>query len=251
MGGIPQGSPEKGLSHAVFKPHLLLGLAALGLYSPAALAVPVNFGNAGVFSAPHGLFLFHPATSLDGKTLSGWSSLEVGVSDGLSVAVDTLYLHGPTLSSFGTTFAGFNLGAKPTPWLSTSLNPRFGHATGGFGRQQAALRAHADFRLGDAVTLYTMPAYYHSLDGGAPSAMRFNMALEVRPAPQVCAMVELLMGSPDWEFGPATSLGLAPGIAVPIGPIGCKASLRIPVLASAAGMPPEGPTLVLGAGSVW
>ena len=250
MGHVPLGSPEKGLPHAVFKPLLLLGVASLSLFSPAALAVPVNFGNAGVFDAHHGLFLFHPATSLDGKTLSAWSSVEAGVSEGLSVAVETLYLHVPTLSSFGTTYAGFNLGAHPTPWLSTRLSPRFGQATGAFGQEQAALRAHADFRLGDALTLYTMPGYYHALGGGS-SATRLNMALEYRPAPQVCTMVELLMGSPDWEFGPETSLGVAPGISAPIGPVGCKASLRIPLIASAAAARAEGPTLVLGVGSVW
>lgn len=233
------------------KPLPALALLVLLLSAPRAHALPINFGNAGVATAAHGVYMVHPATTLDGRSSSVWSSLEVGLGGSMSVGVDTLYLLVPSRQDFGTTFAGLNFGAKPTSWLSLSLNPRFGHATGGFGRQQAALRAHADFRLHDTLSLYTMPAYYHPLDDASAPALRFNLALEHRPMPAVCTMLEVFMGAPSWEFGTATALGIAPGVTAPLGPASCKLSVRIPLVPASGVASLEAPTAVLGVGSVW
>jgi hypothetical protein len=63
--------------------------------------------------------------------------------------------------------------------------------------------------------------------------------------------LELMSGSPTWDYGPNTRLALAPGVARNFGSFTLFASLRVPVIQAAANAAPESPIAIAGAVYGW
>lgn len=237
------------------KPPRLLALSlilASGLLSPPAAAFPVNFGNSYVPAPSHGLLLAIPSMAVDGSAASGWSYVDLGLAERVSVTVDSLYLGLKGVGhDFGTTYLGLGLASQPAPWVTARLSPLIGLKTGPFGTSQAGIRGYFDFQLPLDLTLYTMPAYYQPLDRAVAPSLQFNASLEKRLSPALSAAVELLSGTPAWQFGPNTRLAVSPGLTLALGSFSLQAALRMPLVASAGSANREAPTGVFCLGYGW
>lgn len=231
---------------------LLAVPALLGIFCQPSWAYPVNFGNSYVPAPAHGLLLALPSMAVNGGSMGGWGYVDLGVAEGLSVTVDSLYLNLPGLTQdFGTTFLGLSHSIRLAPGMSARISPLLGLKSGQFGRTQVALRGYLDVQLPHGLMLYTMPGYYQPLEGGFEPSIRFNAALEKRLGSFVSAALEVLSGAPSWEFGSDTRLAVAPGVTLSLGAYSFQASLRTPLLPTATAKELEAPIGVLSLGYGW
>ncbi|MBO9541613.1 hypothetical protein J7643_13580 [bacterium] len=224
----------------------------LALAPRPAVALPINFANAKIPAPGHGLFMVHPTLSATGASQTLWGNLELGVADRLSLSLDGLALAMPQASDFGTSYLGLSYSAgRLLPWLNLRLTPLYGFKVGRFGERQAALRAYLDLYPTSRFTIYTMAAYHHRFDAAAPGAARFDVAGEYRLMDGLNADLEVLSGTPSWDFGPNCRLAIAPGLTASIDRYTLKASLRIPVVKAETAQALEAPFVALGLGTRW
>lgn len=217
----------------------------------ASQALQVNFGNAYVPAPGGGLLQSFPSSSLTGSGFNAWNHLRVGVYERFSLGIDGVFMGGPTNS-----FSSSNLYVdyRPeafSPNLSIRLSPFIGLLSGTSGSTGGGMLGYFDWKLADALTLYTSPGYVYSGVASSPHRFKLDMALDYRVLPWLSVDAEVLTGLPHWNFGPETLLGLAPGVTFYVGQATLQGSLIFPVAKSSGTTVPANPSIATGVSYAW
>ncbi|MDB5101405.1 MAG: hypothetical protein JWM80_5826 [Cyanobacteria bacterium RYN_339] len=226
---------------------IALAIALLAVASPAA-AYPVNFGNAYVNTPGHGIAIVQPTFTVDGSGYADFNFFGTGLAPGVGLSLESTFVSVP---AFKTDWANTLITLLyNVPSSRFTLGPVAGIKTGAFGRSFVGARAFLDLPLREDLTLFTTVGYYYSADGQAdPHRGKLDASLDYHGLPGWDFNLELMSGSPNWDYGPATRLALAPGLARNFGSTTVFASLRVPLLQ--AGATPEAPIAIAGVAHGW
>ncbi|GEM_PF-3007915 len=220
-------------------------------FCQASQALQVNFGNSYVPDPGGGLLQSFPSSSLTGSGFNVWNHLRVGVYERFSFGVDGAFLGGPT-NNFNS--SNLYVDYRPEaflPDLGIRMSPFIGLMSGTAGSTGGGMLGYFDWKLADALTLYTSPGYVYSSAASSAHRFKLDMALDYRVLPWLSIDAELLTGAPHWNFGPDTLLGLAPGATFYVGQATLQGSLIFPVAKTSSAATLANPSIATGVSYAW